>query len=328
MAVLLKDTDLQRLLGTIIINGDTSSVRPNSYVVRLGAEGEFINTGKEFELGKGMKKGIRVPPGHSVGVTAFETIDFRRETVQKLYPSHDLHGLISPTTDLSREGIVAPTTQVDAGYHGTLNWTLTNTSSEERRFVYKERIFRLTIFKLAEGETPDQLYEGDYQDQMGYVRSRRQGPPVGMKDTEWVDAHVEGGPEDLLEHLIESGYPWHLLGKRLKAIDGQFRSVSEEYAEIHDAMSQLGRDVDQLRRAYDQMPTTIRLVLREETGSLQNRWLIGAGSLLAASLGIVLAVTSNESALRALREYGGLIGLGLLLGGGSVLYLVSHYTDE
>lgn len=328
MAVLLKDTDLKRLLGTIIIDGDNSSLRPNSYVVRLGAEGEFMNTGKEFELGKSRKKGIRVPPGHSVGVTAFETIDFRRETVQEIFPDHDLHGLISPTTDLSREGIVAPTTQIDAGYHGTLNWTLTNTSSEERRFVYKERLFRLTIFKLAEGEAPDHLYEGDYQDKMGYVRSRRQGPPVGMKDAEWVDAHVEGGPEDLLEHLIESGYPWHLLGKRLKAIDGQLRSVSEEYAEIHDAMSKLGHDVDELRRAHDRMPMQIRSVVRDETGSLQNRWLIGAGSLLAATLGILLAVTSNESVLSALQQYGGLIGLGLMLAGGGVLYLVSQPTGE
>jgi hypothetical protein len=46
------------------------------------------------------------------------------------------------------------------------------------------------------------------------VRSRRQGPPVGMKEAEWIDAFVEGGPEDLLDNLIKSGYPWHLFGQR------------------------------------------------------------------------------------------------------------------
>jgi hypothetical protein len=58
------------------------------------------------------------------------------------------HRLTSDYCGNSREGIVAPTTQIDAGYYGTLNWTLTNTSSEERRFVHKERIFRLTILSL------------------------------------------------------------------------------------------------------------------------------------------------------------------------------------
>src|SRR6266850_984730 len=147
MPSILSDAEIRKLLGTVIVNGEPDGVHPNSYILRLGEAGEFLNTGKEFSLGK-TKKGIRIQPGHSVGVTAFETIDFRRLTVHKLYPGNDLFGIVSPTTDLSREGLVAPTTQVDAGYFGTLNWTITNTSSEERRFVHKERIFRLTIFRL------------------------------------------------------------------------------------------------------------------------------------------------------------------------------------
>src|SRR5216683_3252909 len=123
MATILNDSELQRLIGTVIIDGDPASIRPNSYVLRLGGEGEFINAGKAFTLGKS-KKGIRVSPGHSVALTALETIDFGPSTVSKIYPGCALHALISPTTDLSREGIVAPTTQVDAGYSGTLNWTI------------------------------------------------------------------------------------------------------------------------------------------------------------------------------------------------------------
>jgi deoxycytidine triphosphate deaminase len=325
MAVLLNDTELKKLLGTVIIDGDPECIRPNSYVIRLGSQGEFINTGKDYELGgKKRKKGIRVQPGHSVGVTAFETIDFRREAVHKVYPDHDLHGIISPTTDLSREGIVAPTTQVDAGYFGTLNWTLANTSSDIRRFVFKERLFRLTIFKLEKGETPAHLYGGDYQDQTGYVRSRRQGPPVGMKDTEWEDAQVKGGPEDLLENLIKSGYPWHLLGGRLKVIDQQFKSVTEEYSNIHDAIGKLTVDVNQMRERQAEMSDTVRRVVREETDSLQNRWLIGAGSLLVGVLGLVLAVTSNDRAMSVLQDYGTVSGLGLLTGSVVALYLVGR----
>jgi hypothetical protein len=62
MAIILNDNELKRLIGTVIIDGDTSSIRPNSYVLRLGDEGEFLNATKEFTLGKA-KKGIRVLSG-------------------------------------------------------------------------------------------------------------------------------------------------------------------------------------------------------------------------------------------------------------------------
>lgn len=325
MATLLSDADLRKLIGTVIVDGDPECIRPNSYVLRLGAEGEFINTGKDYKLGGGdrRKLGLRVAPGHSVGVTAFETIDFRRETVRKIYPDQDLHAFISPTTDLSREGIVAPTTQIDAGYHGTLNWTLTNTSSEERRFVYKERIFRLTIFKLDKGEVPTGLYAGEYQSQLGYVRSRRQGPPVGMKDSEWDDGQVKGGPEDLLENLIKSGYPWHVLGQRLKIIDQQFKSVSDEYAQIHDAMTAITADINQIRDRQASAAEVIRKVVREEASFLQNRWLIGAGSLLIGGVGAILSVTSNQNVIDFVKANAMFLGLGLIVVAILALYLVS-----
>ena len=320
MATLLNDTEIKGLLGKVIIDGDPSCVRPNGYVLRLGSVGEFINTGKEFEIGS-KKKGVRIQPGHSVGVTAFETVDFRRETVHQIYPGHDLHAFISPTTDLSREGIVAQSTQADAGYHGTLNWTLTNTSSEERRFVHKERIYRLTIFKLEKGETPDHLYTGDYQSQTGYVRSKRTGAPVGMKDAEWEDAFVKGGPEDLLENLIRSGYPWHILGSRLKQIDQQLKTVTEEYAEIDDSINELTRQVNAVRERQTDIPETVRKVLREETGSLQNRWLIGAGSLFLGFLGVGLSASTNAAIWGFLKEHGIWIGL-VLIGAAAVTLAV------
>jgi deoxycytidine triphosphate deaminase len=323
MPTILSDTEIKRLIGTVIVNGDPNCVRPNAYVMRLGPKGEFLNTGKDFEIGQG-KKGLRIQPGHSVGVTAFETLDFSRETVHRIYPNEDLHAIVSPTTDLSREGIVAPTTQVDAGFKGTLNWTFTNTSSEERKFVFKERIYRITIYRLAAGERPENLYAGDYQEQTGYVRSRRSGPPVGLKDSEFEDGLVKGGPEDLLENLIRSGYPWNILGSRLRAIDQQFKSVTDEYAEIVVSIGKLTGQLEDIRSKQASTPDLVREVLRDETSSLQNRWLIATFAMLGGLIGLALAALSNPSVAQFIKDQGIVFGLVLIIGAVIALLLISR----
>ena len=321
MANLLNDQEIKRILGSIIGEADENSIRPNSYVLRLGDAGEFLTTGKEFKLGSASrdKKGIRVAPGQSVAVTALETIDFTRETVQQHFPECDLHAFISPTTDLQREGVSAPTTQVDAGYRGTLNWTLTNTSSEERRFVRKERLFRLTILKLAEGERPDDLYEGSYQNREGYVRSERSGAPVGMRQDEWEDSTTKEGPDALLKQLINSGFPWNALGRRLKTIDDQFQTVTHEYSDIRDSIKRLETEVEKTARAQDSLTDRIRQVVRDELPAHQDRWMILSAGMLAVLMGTGVSVVSTESALNFLLEYGGLVGLGIVLVGAGLL---------
>lgn len=326
MATILNDEELQKLIGKVIVDGDISSVRPNSYILRLGGSGEFLNSGKTFSLGIN-KKGVRIKPGTSVAVTAFETLDFRRETVHQIFPDNDLHGFVSPTTDLSREGIVAPTTQVDAGYHGTLNWTLSNNSNEERRFILKERIFRLTIFKLEKGETPDKIYDGEYQGQTGYVRSQRKGAPVGMKDHEWEDSLVEGGPEELLENLMKSGYPWHALGQRLKVIDQQFKSVTAEYSEIRDSLDSLSKEVSNIRKQSDEVlvkiPETVRSTMMNLADFMQNRWFVGAGAIAGAFGGIILSILTNQKACDFLQKHGTWIGLIVILISIFILLVIS-----
>jgi deoxycytidine triphosphate deaminase len=331
MAILLSDKELVKLMGNVIVNGDASFIRPNSYILRLGGAGEFLNANKEFELG-GKKKGIKVSPGHSVALTAFETIDFRRETISKIYPDNDLHAIISPTTDLSREGIVAPSTHIDSGYYGTLNWTITNSSSEERRFLFKEKIFRMVIFKLEKDERPEKLYDGDYQGETGYVRSQRKGAPVGMKENEWEDALVEGGPEALLDNLVKSGYPWHVLGQKLKEIDQQLKMVSDEYGDIHDSLQGLSGKINSLDDKYNnfskELNNTITETLTRETTTLQNRWLIGGGSIIAVLVGLILTITGNENAFNFVKRNGTWLGLIIVLSGIFVLYLISKRKSK
>ena len=323
MAELLNDQELRTILGTVIKDGDETCVRPNSYILRLGSAGEYLTTSKEFHLGEGPrdKKGIKVPPGQSIALTAFETIDFRRETVERHFPDRDLHALISPTTDLQREGVTAPTTQVDAGYRGTLNWTLCNSSSEERGFLFKERLFRLTIFKLAKGERPESLYQGAYQDKEGYVRSERPGAPVGMRPVDWEDSTTDEGPEALLERVINSGFPWNALGTRLKTIDNQFQSVTNEYADIRDSITRLEREVERIGTTQGNLSEQVRQAVREELaqGTVteqvrkvvrdeQYRWLGGAVSVLVGLGGLTLSAVKSDFVVQMLDSHGDWLG--------------------
>lgn len=317
MAQILSDKEIEKLIGSVLVDGDAEYIHPNSYILRLGSTGEFLNSGKEYSLGT-KKKGIRIQPSHSVAVTAFETIDFSRDTVHKIFPDHDLHGFISPTTDLSREGIVAPATQIDAGYKGTLNWTITNTSSTERRYLYQEKIFRLTIFKLGEGETPDDVYHGDYQEQVGYVRSTRKGAPVGMKDSEWENSKIDGGPEEALENLIKSGYPWNMLGKKLAAIDAQFLDVTNEYKEIHKSINNLKDEMKGIRIKQNGIVSEFEKTINKLIPNLQNRWLIGTGSMIVLFGSLFLTAINTETVKLFLNKYGSIVGL--------VLTVISLFT--
>jgi deoxycytidine triphosphate deaminase len=309
MATILNDEEIKKLItGKVISGGDPSCVKPNSYALRLGELGEFLNSGKEFKLGT-TKKGIKVQPGHSVALTALEVIDFRSETVRKLYPNCDLHAFISPLTDLSREGIVAPTTQVDVGYHGTLNWTITNTSNDVRSFMIEEKLFRLTIFKLAPGETPTTPYNGDYQSKTGYIRSQRRGAPVGMKESQWEDSCIAGGPEALLENLVKSGYPWNLLGQRLQLIGGQFETVTNEFGDIKKFIEKLNTDISSVSSDVNGLRKDLPSEIKKLSSENHTEWTSSLWTTLGILIGLILTIVTNDSALRFIRSNGSVIGI-------------------
>jgi hypothetical protein len=134
-----------------------------------------------------------------------------------------------------------------------------------------------------------------------------------MKETDWENGQIKGGPQDILDNLIRSGYPWHGLGLRLKEIDQQFQSVTNEYALIHDSIHKLSNDVNVIRERQADTPNTVRNVLREEAGSLQNRWLIAAASMVGAFIGLFLMLSSNSTVSQFIKSNGALIGFGIIL---------------
>ena len=176
----------------------------------------------------------------------------------------------------------------------------------------------MTIFKLAPGETPVNPYQGDYQGKHGYVRSERKGAPAGMRETEWEDSKMEGGPEASLENLIKSGYPWNLLGERLKVILGQFEMVTDEYAEIRSSIEKLTADLQAQGKSLE---STVSNLIEAHTSNLQLKWTVVSVSAVGALIGIVLTILTNDAALRFVKEQGALIGILMMIICSTGIYL-------
>lgn len=115
-----------------------------------------------------------------------------------------------------------------------------------------------------------------------------------------------------------------LLGMRLKAIDQQFKTVTQGYADIDDAIRRLNMGIQGIRETLARTPDTVREVLRVEVRALQNRWLIAFGSILISTVGLFIALLSSEVALAAFGHHGPLIGLGMMIVGPLALAIISR----
>jgi hypothetical protein len=141
--------------------------------------------------------------------------------------------------------------------------------------------------------------------------------PVGMEESEWETAFVEGGPESLLEILAKAGPPWNVLSERLRIIDNKFETVTDEYNKIRIAIDDIKENIKKVCSEQENIINTIysivREILKDETSSLQNRWLLGVGSLLIVLAGIVITIATNNTAMSFLKEQGIWLGIVILL---------------
>ncbi len=320
MARILSDSELKKLIGKVIIDGDEHSLRPNSYVVRLGSEGRFLSTGTRFKLSQG--QAVKIRPGETVAITSLETLDLKQGTVDEIYKGKQLHGFLSPTTDLSREGIVAPSTQVDAGFEGTLNWTLVNMSVADIPFMLGAGVYRLTLFLLDGNEIPSKLYEGYYQGKTGFVPSQRPNLPMGFDDADFVTSDLPEDVSDALAKLQKSTYPWNIIGMAFKNVEGQTIAMSGGYQDIKHALTELQRRLEAFEdRTSKSITEEIQRVFGAESSKLILRFL---GSILVlAGLGLSL-LGAPESVQGFLRSFGWILGLLILAVGFLALVLPSR----
>jgi deoxycytidine triphosphate deaminase len=256
MARILPDREIAPLIGKVIVRGSQECVRQNSYELRLGDRVKFDSTGEEIGLPEGCF--LEIEPGDFVTIASYEKLDFRRETLASLCKKTNLMGLITPTTTMMREGFLFTTTKVDPGFLGTLNWGIRNSSTRAIRLKHRERLFKLTLYELAEDEVPDRLYgetEGDaYHGSEGITPSARMIPAV-IPDTKIIRRTER--KIDPNKQLLEAGYPFSHIGTELIDLHGKWEVVS--------------KDVVLLKDEFAKMRTALQDKIEKETETLSNK---------------------------------------------------------
>ena len=254
MAKILPDSEIKKLLGTVLLNAHAEFVRPNSIKLRLGSRVKFLSTDEKFEIPEDCF--LRIHPGESVIIKSLEVVDFSSETVKQHYAEGALYGLISPTTTMMREGISQVTTIVDPGFKGVLNWGLHNGSSRAFTLQYGEPIYKLTIFALEAGEVPEKFYgekESDhYQNQAGIIDSVRQ-LPVTIPDSKIVSSSFD--KIDVKKQLKEAGHPFNYIGSEIDKLQGQFEILEKR---VDDLSSKIGEETQTLTTKIKESESSLR----------------------------------------------------------------------
>jgi len=237
MARILSDKEINKLIDNdIIIDGDKNQVRSNSYLFRLGEEVRFLSTNERIEGDIGNI--LVVGPSDSAMVISLE--DLNLKNIDKLFKSNQICGFLTPPTTLIREGINLPSTKIDPGFKGTLNWTIKNNSLQPLELEIGEPIYKCTFMLLTEEEEiPEFLYgERDdvdfYQGRTGLVESKRRLPVDKDKRKKICVSSV--GTE--FQRLKQAGFPYDFIGTQLQQLGGKLELVSKDFVRIKE---QIGR---------------------------------------------------------------------------------------
>jgi len=290
MAKILADKEISDFIGSVLIDADEELLNPNGIELRLGKHVLFHSTGEEKKLGPDMS--LKISPGETVSISSIETIDFRRDTVQKILPGSMLMAFINPTTTMMREGISQVATKIDAGFHGILNWGLRNGSTKDLVLQYGEPIFKLTIFVLGEDELPELEYgerpSDDYQDTEGIKRSTRRVLADIPKSKIISSSFSQIDPK---KQLKEAGYPFHHIATELVTLDGKFEIVSKDVAlmkdEFHRLTSELSDKMESETSTLSKKIEESHVTILEKVEALFDRKFLRVVGVIVGAIPIV-----------------------------------------
>jgi len=255
MARILADHEIEKLLGTVILDGSANCIKPNTYNVRVGSEVRFLGTNEFF---KNLQSGylIEVKPGEFVEIISKEVFDLRKETVHKIFPGKRLHSIIVASSSLTRRGLSQVSTKMDSGYYGRLSWGAKNEGSSPIRLKYEEPLYHLNFFLLAPDEGMTEIPNKDYgereQDTMQNFMSLRDSPPPeprvidkSMLITSSVDKI------DSVKQLKDAGPPFSILAEEFERIKNEISKLTTQ------GMPQM---INSLKDALSQRQTSIAAI--------------------------------------------------------------------
>lgn len=204
-------------IGMLVITPfNEESLEPATYDIRVGAMAAVTTETHPLDLRD--KKVLTIEPGAMALLESLEVFTL----------SPRIAGRIGPKSRLMRSGILVSTgPQIDPGFHGRLTVNLINLSPRTFVLEYGEEFLSIEFHHLS--ESPDETYEGDYQDRMGLSSEELQtlfayqGPTLvdihrGFKD---VATHVREFADfrETLEQQLKS-IQLSLEGKHLNGTDG------------------------------------------------------------------------------------------------------------
>ena len=94
---------------------------------------------------------------------------------------------------------------------------------------------------------------------------------------------------------------------------GEFKA--EVRTDLGELKTEVRTDIREIRDGQANMREVVRDVLRSELTAIQNRWLIGAGSISLSAAGLLLALLSNEPMTAFLLKHAFPISLTLVIAG-------------
>jgi deoxycytidine triphosphate deaminase len=316
MAKILPDKEIRKLLGTVILNADENRINPNGIEIRLGTHVLFHSTDEEKELRPSTF--LKVRPGETVTISSYETFNFTREAIHKVFPHCDLMAFVTPTTTMMREGIMQTTTKVDSGWSGTLNWGLRNSSIKDFILGHGEPIFKLTLFLLEHGEIPEIPYgersSDKYQNSQGIVRSTRT-IPASIPKKQIVESAIDR--LDPSKQLREAGYPFDHISTELTALQGKFEVVSTDVLLLKNTIA------DEAKKLSTKVDDSQKTVLEKVENLFDRKFLSIAGTIvgcLAIMFGAVTFLQNHGVTGTALGVVAFVGGIAILI----VIYLLAH----
>lgn len=135
---ILIDEEIEKILNTIILNGDKKYIQPSSYDIRVGEELYLPERGKKISLKRGDFEHLQ--PFESVLIKTLEEVKIPK----------NMTCLLQPSSKLSTRGLIYTGGSIDPGYEGCLWINIRNMAPMHEDIEYGQPIASIIFFRMKD----------------------------------------------------------------------------------------------------------------------------------------------------------------------------------